>query len=77
MSLESIRRLVKLIRAVIPAGVRAASAVWIAWGSGFASGTGPEPCAATAIAAPVTIADTKPATMASRRRVETVRRNFM
>ena len=77
MLLESIRWFVKLIRAVMPVGAGAASAEWIAFGSGLGGGTGPVPAAATAIAAPAAIADAKPATSASRRRVEMVRRNFM
>jgi hypothetical protein len=45
------RLFVNLMRAVMPSGAGAASASWIASPSGFGSGVGPLPPAATAMAA--------------------------
>ncbi len=73
----SIRWLVKVMRAKMPCTGGAARAWRIACASGLGGGTGPGPAAATAIAVPPATATTTPAMIASRRRVETVRRYFI
>src|SRR6185437_2331138 len=72
-----IKLLVKLIRAEMPWTSGAVSAPWTARASDCGAGLGPDPDAATAIAVPPAITATTPAIIASRRRVETVRRYFM
>ena len=77
MLLELMRLFVKLIWALMPSTGLADSAVWIAFGSEVAGGTGPLSVAAIAIAVPPAATTTTAAMSARRRRVETVRRNLM
>ncbi len=77
MSVESIRLSVKLIRAEIPVTCGAAAAWWSACASDSRAGTELLPTAANAIAVPPATAIMRPAIIASRRLVETVRRSFI